>query len=259
MTPLDAAHAAMTAAPEDDAARLAYYATLAACPLFLLLEGEAKGAVAAPRVFALEDGPMVLAFDTDERLAAFAEAPVPYAALPGRAVAAALAGTGHALGINLGVADSAFVVPAAALDWLAATLARRPEVCEVTAERPVGVAAPGEVPGPLLAALAGRLAGQGGAASAVLAGVRYADERVGRMLALIDADPAAEAALAQAAGEAILLAGEGAGTIDLAFLRGDSPLARALARAGLNLDLTPPPSEPAPPPAPPGLRPPRLR
>ena len=36
-TPLDAAHAAMEAAPEDDAARLRFYERLADSELFLLL------------------------------------------------------------------------------------------------------------------------------------------------------------------------------------------------------------------------------
>ncbi|MBK5927155.1 SseB family protein, partial [Rhodobaculum claviforme] len=82
-TPLDAAHAAMEASPGDEAARLAFHARLAEAELYLLLEAEPQGDTLAPRVFALEDGPVVLVFDTEERLGDFSGAAAPYAALPG--------------------------------------------------------------------------------------------------------------------------------------------------------------------------------
>ncbi|MFN6979952.1 MAG: SseB family protein, partial [Gemmobacter sp.] len=119
-SPLDIAHAAMTAAPDDDAARLRYFAALADAELVLMLGAEAEGGQIVPKVFPLTDGPVVLAFDGDDRLAAFAEGPVPYAALPGRVIARQLAGQGVGLGVNLG-GDAAFLVPPAALDWLAGT------------------------------------------------------------------------------------------------------------------------------------------
>ncbi len=72
MTILDTAFAAMTAAPEDAALRLRFYERLADAELMLLLERPADGDRIAPRTFPLEDGPVVLAFDTEERLAAFA-------------------------------------------------------------------------------------------------------------------------------------------------------------------------------------------
>ena len=43
MTPLDTVHAAMEAAPQDDAARLRFYERLADSELFLLLTEEAQG------------------------------------------------------------------------------------------------------------------------------------------------------------------------------------------------------------------------
>ncbi|HEX9856761.1 MAG TPA: SseB family protein, partial [Paracoccaceae bacterium] len=80
MTPLDTAYAAMEAAPGDDTARLRFYERLAEGEVFLLLEAEAAGDTLAPRVFDLEEGPVVLAFDLEERLAAFTGIPAPYAA-----------------------------------------------------------------------------------------------------------------------------------------------------------------------------------
>ena len=52
MTPLDRAHAAMEAAPEDAAARLAFYARVADAELVLVLDGPAAGDRVRPRLLA---------------------------------------------------------------------------------------------------------------------------------------------------------------------------------------------------------------
>ncbi|MDZ4135468.1 MAG: SseB family protein, partial [Paracoccaceae bacterium] len=147
----------------DDSARLRYYERLADGLLFLLLEEEPQGSTLRPRVFALEDGPVVLAFDLEERLAEAAGAVVPYAALPGRVIAAQLAGQGVALGVNLGVAPSAFLVSPDAVDWLAATLGRTPAQVEA---RPRSFHAPKGLPPARIEALDAKLARAAGLAEA---------------------------------------------------------------------------------------------
>lgn len=255
-TPLDRAHAAMTDAPEDDAARLAYYARLADAELFLWLAAEPQGGAFEPKSFTVEDGPLVLAFDREDRLAAAAGMPVPYVALPGRIIAQALAGQGVGLGVNLGVAPSAFVVPPEALVWLSDLLARTP-VSETA--RPVGFHAPGALPASLIEALDAKLApAKGMAAAALLAGVAYEDGRRGHLLAFIAADPAAEPALARAASEALTFSGIEAGQMDVAFLPPDHAAVPALARVARPFPMErEEQEEPVPPPAP--DRPPRLR
>ena len=47
-TPLDTAHTAMDATPDDDAARLRFFERLADSELFLLLQGEATGDSLSP-------------------------------------------------------------------------------------------------------------------------------------------------------------------------------------------------------------------
>ena len=101
LTQLDTCHAVMAAAPDDDAARLRYFAALADAMLFVMLEVEASGGTVSPQMFDLEDGPVVLAFDLEERLAEAAGAAVPYAELPGRVIAQQLAGQGVALKVKL--------------------------------------------------------------------------------------------------------------------------------------------------------------
>ncbi|WP_126974799.1 SseB family protein [Frigidibacter oleivorans] len=246
-TVLDLAHAAMEAAPEDDAARLRFYERVADAELFLLLADEAEGDRIAPRLFPLEDGPFVLAFDREERLAEFADGPAPYAALPGRVVVRMLAEQSIGLGLNLGVAPSEILLPPEALVWLAQTLAAEPGAAEAL---PQTFLAPGRLPQPLLAALQAKLAMMGGlAAAALLAGVAYADGRQGHMLAFIGAAPAAEPALAKAVAEALTFSGIEAGELDVTFLSADSAAARAMARVALRLDL-PQPEQPAEPAAP---------
>lgn len=233
-TILDLAHAAMSAAPDDDAARLRFYERIADAELFVLIEDDA-GTDLAPQVFALEDGQFVMAFDREERLSAFTGAPAPYAALPGRVVVRLLAGQGIGLGLNLGVAPSEMLLPADAVRWLAGTLDSAPETLEAVPER---FHPPARLPDALLRALDVKLALAAGlAVQALLAGVSYAGGRRGHMLAFLGARPEAEAALAHAVAEALTFSGVEAGEIDVAFLDPASAAARQMAAVALRFDL----------------------
>jgi hypothetical protein len=248
MSPLDAAHAAMTAAPENEAMRLAYFGALADSALWLWLEAEPEGEALAPRVFDLPDGPAVLAFDSAERLADVAGTAA-YAELPGRVVAQALAGQGLALGVNLGSDAPAFLVPPDAVDWLATLVTAAPEAGAASG----AVAAPGPVPEALVKGLAALLRGTASAAALV---------RVEGGLTLVVAGALADdVALARAAGEAATFAGLDE-PLAVAFAEPGAALLSAAARSGLPLDLTldplPAPTPPRAPGSDPG-RPPRLR
>lgn len=262
MTTLDAAYAAMDAAPEDDAARLRFFAQLVDMPLLLLLDREPEGDSLVPRLFPLEDGPVVLVFDADDRMAAFCGAPAPYVEIPGRVIAALLAGKGLGLGLNLGVAPSSYLMPPEALDWLAAMLAQGPVMAEA---RPHGFHPPVGLPEGLITALDARLARAGRLASSVLlSGVTWEGGRRGHLLAFVDAAPGAEPSLARAAAEALTFSGVEAGEMDVVFLAETNPVLAPLARVALRFDLPEaammPDSLPAP--TAPGSdpsRPPRLR
>ena len=257
VTLLDAAHAAVSADPENEALRLRFFERLADGEMVLLLEREAVGESLEPRIFELEDGPVVLVFDREERLASFTGGIAPYAALPGRVIAGLLRGQGIGMGVNLGVAPSSMLLPAEAMDWLAETLDGGPEEVEA---QPQEFVAP-VVPEAVIAALDGKLARAAGlAAAAVLAGVVYADGRRGHLLAVLDAADGAEAALARAMNEALVFSGIEAGELDVVFLRTGDAAAEAMARVGLRFDL-PVPEAPVAPGAP-GMdpaRPPKLR
>lgn len=259
VTLLDAAHAAVSADPENETARLRFYERLADGELFLLLDREAEGEILEPRVFDLETGRVVLVFDREERLAEFSGGIAPYAALPGRVIAGLLKGQDIGLGVNLGVAPSEMLLPAEAMDWLAETLDHGPQEAEGLPEH---FHAPRGLPDALIAGLDAKLARAAGLASgALVAGVTWRDGRRGHLLAFLDAVEGAEPALARAASEALVFSGIDAGEMDVVFLRSPDPAAVAMARVALRFDL-PAPSQPTQDgPAAPGMdpdRPPRL-
>ncbi len=243
-TLLDAAHAALVRDPENEVLRLRFYERLADGELYLLLAREAgegdEAAVLEPRVFALEEGPVVLVFDREERLAAFSGGvAAPWAALPGRVIAGMLKGRGIGLGVNLGVAPSHMLLPAEAVDWLAAALEGGPEEGEATPEELLPPAAPEA----LVAALDAKLARAAGLATAAfLAGVRYGGGRRAHLLAFLEARPGAEAPLARAVREALVFSGLEDEALDVTFLGPDAAaggrLLAAFERVALRFDLS---------------------
>jgi hypothetical protein len=235
-TPLDAAYAAMTAAPEDAETRLDYYFELGASLLFVLLEeGAAGDQRLTPRSFAVDGADYVLAFDREDRLAEFAAGPAPLAEMPGRDLVALLAAEGGAgLAINLGAA-SGNLLPPEVVAWLAETLRAAPERAEA---RIAEVLAPRGLPERLIAALDRALARAAGLADcAVLAGVRYDDGGRGHLLIVAAARDGAEAAMARAVSEALVFSGIEAGALDVLFVKADADLLARASRVGLRFDL----------------------
>ena len=239
-TPLDAAHAALDAALDNDNARLRFFERLADSELFLLLKAEPIGDQIEPEILDTNDGRFVLVFDREDRLTEFTGAAAPYAALSGRVIAAMLAGQNIGFGLNLGVAQSSVLLPSDALNWLNGALAARPQEVAGT---PNEVSKPIGLPEHLVQSLDAKLAEAAGLASvAYLARATYQDGRCGHMLALIDALPGAEPTLARAIQETLTFSGLDAREIDVAFLRATDPVAAKLASVGLRFDLPEPPS-----------------
>lgn len=238
MTPYDRAHAAMEANPENEALRLAVYDRLADAELFLLLEEEPEGEDIRPQLFSADEGDFVLAFDLEERLAEFADEPMPYAALPGRVIAQHLVGENIGLGVNLGVAASAMLLPPEALEWLTDTLTHAPEA---RSARPVSFDAPALPPailGLLLPAFEAKFDQLAGLAShALLGGVIYEDGHRGHVLAILGAPEPAQAGIAKAMAEALTFSGLDAGELDVTFLEEADPAAQILLEKALVLHL----------------------
>lgn len=260
-TALDAAHAEMMAAPDNDVARLRFYERMGDAELFLLLEGEAEGDQISPQVFDLGTGQIVLVFDRLERLTQFVGGEASYAALSGRLIADLLAGQELGLGLNLDVAPSSFLLDASSVHWLAATLGRGPDELE---SRISEVSAPKGLPDVLISGLDTKLATATGLAQmAYLVGTTDVDGAQGHMLAFVGAAAGAEPALAKAVSEVLTFSGIEAGVMDVAFFDGGGPVVPRLARVGLRFDLPQPapvgPSEALPAPGMDPEKPPRLR
>lgn len=234
-TDLDRAHARMTAAPDEDAARAAFYAALGDAALVVLLTGAAQGDQISPEIFELDGQRFALAFDTEERLADFSGAAAAYASVPGRLVAALLAEEGIGLGLNLDVAPSSILIPPEALVWLTRTLSAEPP--QAVEARPEELRPPGVLPEGLLSALDAKLSRTGGLVQcAYLAGVSYAGGGQGHLLAFVGAVPGAEDVLARAVSEALVFSGIEAGALDVGFVPAGSAVEARLERVGLRID-----------------------
>lgn len=253
MTEIDTAHAAMVADEADDIARLRFYERLADSELFMLLEAEAEGDQIKPAMFEAEDQSFVLIFDREERMSEFYGKDIaPYAALSGRGMAQMLEGQRIGMALNMGVAPSAMLVPAEAVDWLAQTLGSDPEEVDgqITELTP-----PSGLPETLLEALDRKLATAAGlAVEAYLCGVTFDGGGRGHMLAFVGTIEGAEAALTAAVNEALVFSGIEAGMLDVAHLTGDDPVSARVAKVGLRFDL-PTPQMPSQPGANPGMDP----
>ena len=263
MTPLDHAHAAMLSDPGDQSAALRFYRLLADTPLLLLLEREPEAENIEPRVFDLEAGPVLLAFDTAERMAVMADGPVAYAELPGRVIVAQMEGQGLSLGLNFGSdAASETLLPPEAVAWLAEMVAA-PALQEMEAVAE-SFHAPRNLPAVLVEALTVTVNSAPGLARAAwLVGVRYDGGRFGHMLAICDARPGASEPLAHAVAQAIGFSGLEAAEIDVTFLDSADPALRGIVAVGLEFAFPPalagpPASAPAAPGSDPD-KPPRLR
>ena len=238
-TEIDRAHAAMVADDADDLARLRFYERLAESELFMLLEADVEGDQISPVLFEAEDQQFVLIFDREARMSEFyGKAIVPYAALSGRGMAQMREGQRIGMALNMGVASSAMLVSAEAVDWLAQTLGSDPEEVDGQITQ---VSAPTGLPDVLLEALDRKLATAAGlAVEAYLCGVTYEGGARGHMLAFVGTIEGAEGALTAAVNEALVFSGIEAGMLDVAHLTGGDPVSERVAKVGLRFDLPTP-------------------
>ncbi|NNU79898.1 SseB family protein [Halovulum dunhuangense] len=257
-TALDRAHDRMIRAGETEDARRAFFATLAATGLVLVLEEEpARGSDRVkPLILETGDGPLALAFDTEARMAAFLEGGAPMAVIEGRDLGALLSAAGLGLALNIEVAPSAIILPVDAMDWIAGIA---PAAAEVNAGRIAGLRAPVGAAQTLLDALAGQLAALAGhAEEAFLVQAAYADGSEALLLALTGVAPGARDEVSRSIAAALALAGLSEGVLDLAFPDGGDPLLGRLRETGFSLSIPTPRRLPGAAPGGDPAKPPRL-
>lgn len=232
-TPLDLAHAAMTAAPDDVTARSAYYSQFATTEIFVLLAGEA-GETFEAQMIEMDGRRYALAFDTEERMAAFCDAPTPYLSLSGRTLVQALSGQTVGVGLNLGVAETSMLIPVEALEWISERIG--PEV-KIDTGRIAELSPPDLDDIKVLRALDARLAAFSGPdRSAYLVHALYETERV--HLIVLEGVPEPErTAVAGALTEAVRFLNPDL-AIDTLFADREDAVLMAARKAGLRFDMT---------------------
>jgi len=250
MSDLYRAHAA--AMQEDEAAALPFWDLFARSELILALNAESEGDSIDPQVFETSEGAFAVGFTSEAGLAEFSDGIVPYAAIPGRAAAAILGMAGYGLVLDPG--EAAILLGPEELVWLTETLATAPEAGEAAIRE---VLPPGEVATALLEAIGARLA-PGLFTALVLARAAADGGAVTPLIAVLGPAPGAEPPLAAALSEALAFAAA-SDDWQIGFFPAEGPLAAALLRQGMRLDI-----EEAEPPKPvaPGsdpTKPPKLR
>ncbi|MEM7270982.1 MAG: SseB family protein [Pseudomonadota bacterium] len=233
-TPLDLAWIAAEAAHAGDAGMARYYDIFAATEFHLLIDAETLGSGAPqPQLFPVEGVDTALIFDTETRLAAFAEGGA-HLTLTGRAVVGMFAGAGVQLGVNLGDAPSATILPAEAVDWAASAL-RQP--IEAADAETASLTIPRGVMPDMLMALDQKLAAMGAAvAEGWLCGLGR-----GLILCLVLRTPRAEQQVVAAMAETARFHGGDKAAFDIAVLSPSDPKLEAARRVGLGFQ----PADPA--------------
>ncbi|RCW88831.1 SseB family protein [Paracoccus lutimaris] len=224
---------------------------LADTELFAALVAEPATDTAELQSFDLPEGHFALACDSEERLAGFVGGPVAYLAIPGRVLAATLAGEGQGVLINPGH-PSQMMLDAATLRWLTGALAARPSIARAESARRLSPPTP-EAVRLLSEPLGQRLADMSGLVGRLtLVQAEWSDGRQGHALMLGGVVPTHEDAVAKAFAELLAFLPQLPGGVDIGFSEREMPA------GALMLEPAPPPPEPQPPRRDPKA-PPRLR
>ncbi len=234
-TPLDVAHRDMLDPTAEENEYRRYYRLLAAAELFVLLVEEV-GDSFSPQLIEDDGQYYALAFDREDRLAAFLDEPQDYAAMSGRSLIAALLDEDLGLGINLGM-DASTMLPPDVLYWINTQIS--PEVA-VEEARIKEILPPALASEGLIATLSERLPILSGLADhAVLAQIPGEDDMC-LLLAMVDVPDAARTSCAGAVAEALRLSGI-EDPLDSVFVEAGDALHVAISKVGLRFDIPEPP------------------
>ena len=150
-------------ASEADAAAAEFIDTLLAEPLICPIDeppSDEENALFRPTIVQRDGCDTVLAFDTEERLAEYVDAPTSFVALPGRTLFALAAGRGAQIALNPTVASSDTLFNPQTVDAIASLIEASEEDVAIAADTAGGleITAPGDASEALMTALSARLA-----------------------------------------------------------------------------------------------------
>lgn len=206
-----------------EAQRAQVLSRLADTELFVTLTAEPADDLAQLRIIGDEAFQFAVACDLQERLAAFWQGPVAYAAMPGRILARSLAAEGKGLFLNPDTPSEMLLEPET-LAWLVQALEVAPDDVQITKQPPRLSAPAAEAVEALLAALSARAGDLTGLASGLaLVGARWSDGRQGHLLLIQGTADATRDAIAKSFAELLSFLPQVKGGVDLGFLDADLP------------------------------------
>lgn len=248
-TPGTALDAAFLDALADPAKAGEFYGVLLDTMLFLPIdampEDEDDGdeaeetASISPQIFELEGEETAMVFDTEERLAAWAEGPTDYVGMPGRSLFLMFDGR-EQIALNLGVAPSSTIL---SCDDVAALNAHAThegnEAEEVPAGTEITVGPVESMDEATVAALVARLAGlRADVAEAVLFSLKIREDDTPRMiLGVVPVSLADANETARRVAETVSRIGPSAEGLEVAAMAGDGPVISKARELGLRLPM----------------------
>lgn len=230
----------------------AFYDALFATTVFMPIRGsfdengeesESEARSVEPLIYEVEGDQSILIFDTEERLARWANEPLNYIGIPGSTFFKMFQGEMQ-VGVNLAVAPSSVVIPADVVSWLHDRAEAAVESEEVPAGTGMDVTAPPELAPEAIGRLTAKLAGLRKEVHeaiifslAIDAGEDETQRRVVLGVALTvggieDADN-----IATSLAEAATIAFNGERAFEVALLDPESPLMTAARNVGVKLPI----------------------
>ena len=255
MSRMDKTYAHMLASPESDTAGLRFYEAFCDTNLSVLVNADLS-----MQVFETSQGKIILAFDTEERVAEFVDQPTEFIKMPGRELVTQLRGTDTGIGLNLNVAPTSQILTPEILAWISELLSVD---STLLVDQVAGFSADCQLSAEDRTALTDRLANFAGRVEAAyLCGVTYTDGAMADALFIVDCDPTIEADLFTAMIETQKFAKEDVADLAIKFISSSSPALLEIRRHGDELHLPKPIVTPAFQPTAPGMdpdKPPKLR
>ena len=252
---MDKTYARMQAAPNSDAAGLRFYEAFCDTNLHVLVNADLS-----LQIFETSQGKLILAFDTEERMAEFVEQPTEFIKMPGRELVTQLKETDIGIGLNLNVAPTSQILTPEILDWVSALLSVD---STLMVDQVAGFSADCQLSDDDRTALTDRLVNFTGVVKAAyICGVTYADGATADALFFIDCDQDIEADLFTAMIETQKFAMDSSADLAIKFISSDSPALPEIQRHGHQLHIPAPIVTPTFQPSAPGMdpnKPPKLR
>lgn len=224
-TRLDVVYQRMQSSPESETAGLRFYEAFCDANLCVLINADTS-----MQVFETSQGKIVLAFDTDERVAEFISEATEFIKIAGRDLVMQLLASETGIGLNLNVAPTSQILSPDILTWLSEFLA---ESSSFSIDQVVAISPPDQWLDDHKTAISTQLEKYAGMiASAYFCSVTYSDNTVADAVFIVDCDPTTEAVLFTALVESQKFLDKNTAEIAIKFISPDNQEFPEICRVG---------------------------